>query len=92
MRVYDIVLAFIRMLVALDFIRYVARLIMNGLYSYAEASVTRDITPLMEVRWVYSLADDIVGMIVTFAILLLAKPIARFAAKLSSTADTARQF
>ncbi|HEX3918506.1 MAG TPA: hypothetical protein VHW60_14310 [Caulobacteraceae bacterium] len=91
MRVYDIALAMIRALVAMDFIRGLADIVYTGIrFSYlnAGASGSAWLSKVELSTWL-SPAYSVTMAVVLFA---FSKRIASFASKLASPGDTATHF
>jgi len=91
MKVYDIVLAFIRGIIALDIIREIVSLgyeLVRGFLVVTAAGGTNYIKVVEGT----TMLSPIIGLVVSVAILGNAKRLARFAAKLAAEHDTAVQF
>jgi hypothetical protein len=91
MRVYDIALAVVRLLVAMDFVRAAASVVYTGIrFAYLIPS-TGDSLWLNKVE-LSSWLSPIYAFITAAMLLAASRPIARFAAKLATPNDAASHF
>ena len=91
MRVYDIALAFVRALVAMDFIRGLADIVYTGVrftFLMPGASGSPWLTNVELSSWL----SPIYALITAAILLAASRPIARFAAKFAVPADAASHF
>ncbi len=82
MKVYDIVLAFIRALVVLDLIRELSSFVFIGVRLSAVLDVTH--YQAYRVGETMNLVSPVIGMITSLIIFAASRPIAEFAAKLAT--------
>jgi hypothetical protein len=87
MKVYDIALAFVRTLVALDLIRELGVLLFAGVRATLVGS-----NPELRGLEMASIASAVWSILVLLLAFALSKPIARFASKLAVPTDTAAHF
>lgn len=91
MRVYDIALAMVRVLVAMDYIRAAADVVYTGIrFAYLIPSTSGSLW-LNKVE-LSSWLGPIYGFITATILLAASRPIARFASKLAASGDAASHF
>ena len=90
MKVYDIILAFVRATVVLSLIREVASVASLSIRALALINYWR--FPATRAELFSDFASPVIGIIVSFLILAASRPIARFAANITASAAIADHF
>ncbi len=88
MKVYDIILAFIRALVVLDLIRELSNFVFIGVRLSAVLDVTR--SQPYRVAETINLVSPVIGMITSLIIFAASRPIAEFDSKLATAEERNR--